>query len=259
MSFFAILSFIPFMLFAANVIGYFLKSSETGMQKLTSFIANNFPGSTGAALDVFNDVVQGSAVYGIIGLVGLAWAGLRVFETVEYTVNRIWRGRGKRSFIQSKLVAAVTIPIIIVFVVVSISLTAFLQSLVEGDIPFLKFSIMDIPIIGKLIAYLLPVPISTMLFTWLYFFLPNRAGHLRSAFYGGLLTSILWEIAKIAFDAYIKHFGPDASVYGSFTSAAVIFLWVYYSSIVVIAGCEFGSLLQHIRENKTLHGYEDFP
>ena len=59
---------------------------------------------------------------------------------------------------------------------------------------------------------------------------------------------MLWETAKLLFDYYVRHFGQGLTVYGSFTSAILLFLWVYYSSFVFLLGAEFGSLLQAVRE-----------
>ena len=82
-----------------------------------------------------------------------------------------------------------------------------------------------------------------MLFAWMYYLLPSKWNHFRSAFYGALLASILWEISKLFFDYYVSHVARFLTIYGSFTSIAVMFLWVYYSAFVVLLGAEFGALL----------------
>ncbi len=250
-SFFAILSFLPFMLLAASILGHVLASSESALNDMIRFIAQNFPGSAASSLEAFKSTARNETVYSIIAILGLLWAGSKVFDVTEYALNKIWRCRRGRSFWISKLVAFICIPTMMVFVLVSILLTTIMQALQHGQIPFLQMSIIDVPILGSLITFLAPLLISTLLFTWLFYLLPNRWGHLRSAFYGALLAALLWEIAKLLFDYYVRHFGQTLTIYGSFTSAILLFLWVYYSAFVVLLGAEFGSLLQAIRERQT--------
>lgn len=247
-SFFAILSFLPFMLLAASVMGHVLSSSETALNDVLAFIAQNFPGAAAASLETLKDTSDHETVYGFIAIIGLLWAGSKVFDVTEYAMNKLWRCRRGRSFWASKLVAFVSIPTMMIFVLVSILLTSVLRALQHGQIPFLQISIIEVPVIGALITFLAPVLISTMLFTLIYYLLPNRWGHLRSAFYGAVLAALLWEAAKLVFDYYVRNFGQSFTVYGSFTSAILLFLWVYYSAFVFLLGAEFGSLLQAVKE-----------
>ncbi len=251
-SFFAILSFLPFMLLAASVLGHVLASSETALRDVLAFIAQNFPGSAATSLEAFKNTSRNETVYGFIAIIGLLWAGSKVFDVTEYAMNKIWRCRRGRSFWASKLIAFVCIPTMMIFVLVSILLTSIMRALQSGQIPYLKISIIDVPVLGALISFLAPLLISTLLFTWIYYLLPNRWGHLRSSFYGALLAALLWEAAKLLFDYYVRHFGQAFTVYGSFTSAILLFLWVYYSAFVVLLGAEFGSLLQAVQERHSL-------
>lgn len=251
-SFFAILSFLPFMLLAASVLGHVLASSETALNDLLKFIAQNFPGTAAASLEAFGNTSRHETVYGFIAIIGLLWAGSKVFDVTEYAMNKIWRCRRGRSFWASKLIAFVCIPTMMVFVLVSILLTTVMRSLQNGQIPFLQMSIIEVPVLGALISFLAPLLISTLLFTWIFYLLPNRWGHLRSAFYGALLAAVFWEAAKLLFDYYVRHFEQVFTVYGSFTSAILLFLWVYYSAFVVLLGAEFGSLVQSVRERHSL-------
>lgn len=251
-SFFAILSFMPFMLLTTSILSSVLASSNTALDDLVNFIGQNFPMTAATTLDVFKDAARHGTIYGIIGLIGLFWAGSKVFDITEYTMNRIWRCRSNRSYWQSKMIAFISIPTMMIFVLVSILLTTLLQLLEHGQIPFLEIAAMDIPVIGTILSFLAPVLISTLLFVLIYYLLPNRWDHFRSAFFGALVAAFLWEIAKLLFDYYVRHFGQIFTVYGSFASLALLFLWVYYSAFVVLLGAELGSLLQTIREHHEL-------
>ncbi len=253
MAFYAALSFLPFMLLATSLLGFFLASSSAALVDINSFIAKNFPEAAATALKVISDTTRGKTIYGLIGLIGVLWGSTRVFAVTEEAMNRIWRTKGRRGFWESRFVAFICIPIMMLFVLISLALTTVLQALADNLVPLVRVNILDAPIIGPVILFGFPILISTLLFTWLYYLLPSRWRHLRSAFFGALLAGILWEIAKLLFDSYVKNFGEWLTIYGSFTSLALLLFWVYYSAFVVLFGAEFGSLLQAVRERGHAH------
>jgi len=249
-SFYALLSFVPFLLLAASVMGFFLASSDQALHDIVNFVSGNFPGAATGALKLFSETVQNKTLYGLLGLIGMLWGSTRVFAVLEEAMSRIWRTRGRRSFWKSRLVAYVCVPIMMLFVTVSLTLTTILQALKDNQLPLLQISIIDIPVLGTIVSYGVPLLISVMLFTWIYYLLPSRWHHLKSAFIGALLAGVLWELAKLVFDYYVRNFGGGFSIYGSFTSLALLFLWVYYSATVVLLGAEFGSMIQLVKERR---------
>ncbi len=168
-------------------------------------------------------------------------------------MNKIWRCRRGRSFWASKLIAFICIPTMMIFVLVSILLTSIMRALQSGQIPYLKVSIIDVPVLGPLISFLAPLLISTLLFTWIFYLLPNRWGHLRSAFYGALLAAVLWEAAKLLFDYYVRHFEPGVhGVRLVYLGDNACFSGCITPHLSFLLGAEFGSLLQALRERHTL-------
>lgn len=249
-SFYALLSFIPFLLLAASIMGFLFASSEQALRDIVMFVAGNFPGAASAALELLSDTVHDKTFYGLLGLIGVLWGSMRVFSVLEEAMNRIWRTRGRRGFWKSRLVAFTCVPIMMVFVTVSLVLTSLLQALKNNQLPLLEISVIDVPIVGSIVSYGVPLLISILLFTWIYYLLPSRWHHLKSAFIGAVLAGLLWEIAKLLFDSYVRNFSEFLTIYGSFTSLALLFLWVYYSAIVVLLGAEFGAMIQLVKERK---------
>jgi membrane protein len=54
----------------------------------------------------------------------------------------------------------------------------------------------------------------------------------------------LWEIAQQLFGWYVSHVARFSMVYGSLSTLAVFFLFVYYSSAILILGGEIAFLLE---------------
>jgi membrane protein len=149
-----------------------------------------------------------------------------------------------RSSWRAYLVPLLCIPFMILFLLVSLILTGLISLAGQGELPLLHIPLLKLPLVGTVISFVVPIIVSTMLFAWMYYLLPSKWSHFKSAFYGALLASVLWEISKLLFDYYVSHLARFLTIYGSFTSIAVMFLWVYYSAFVVLLGAEFGALWQ---------------
>jgi membrane protein len=246
-SFYAILSFVPFLLLAASILSHFYSSSDRAAQDIIAFITENLPLSTSAAIELISAAVKGKTIFGIVGVVGLLWGSISIFLELEYDMNRIWRTVELRSAIRSALVALLCIPFMIVFLLISLSLTGLMSLAEQGEIPILHLPLIKLPLIGSMVSFVVPIIVSALLFAWIYYLLPSKWNHFKSALYGALLASILWEISKLLFDYYVSHVARFLTIYGSFTSVAIMFLWVYYSAFVVLLGAEFGALLYETR------------
>jgi membrane protein len=242
-SFYAILSFVPFLLLAASILSHFYSSSDQAAQNIIAFITGNLPVSAASAIELISAAVKGRTIFGIVGVVGLLWGSVSIFLELEYDMNRIWRAVELRSTMHAFLVALLCIPFMILFLLVSLILTGLISLAEQGTVPVLHVPLLKLPLVGSVISFVVPIIVSTMLFAWIYYLLPSKWNHFKSALYGAMLASMLWEISKLLFDYYVSHVARFPTIYGSFTSIAVMFLWVYYSAFVILLGAEFGALL----------------
>jgi membrane protein len=74
-------------------------------------------------------------------------------------------------------------------------------------------------------------------FSCMFKFLPDVALTWRQVSVGGLCTSLLFVIGKSLIGRYLGS-SAIASVYGAAGSLAVVLVWVYYSSMLVLFGAE---------------------
>jgi membrane protein len=76
---------------------------------------------------------------------------------------------------------------------------------------------------------------------WLLFFLvywrvPGRKVHFRTAAVGATFTAAVYELLKGAFAWYATSVVDYTSAYGGLAVVAMLFFWVYYSAVVFIMG-----------------------
>lgn len=68
--------------------------------------------------------------------------------------------------------------------------------------------------------------------------LPEADLKWRDMWVGAFLTAILFTVGKYLIGMYLAH-GSVASTYGAAGTLVVVFVWVYYSSLLVLFGAEF--------------------
>ncbi|HHS50207.1 MAG TPA: hypothetical protein ENN07_03740, partial [candidate division Zixibacteria bacterium] len=106
LSFYFLMSILPMTLLGLSIFGYILGSPTAAVSAITTFgkIDQIFPEGTLDVEGILADLVMGKQVIGIIGLLMLLWFSGSVFETVEHTVNRVFRVTVKRGFIRRTLI-----------------------------------------------------------------------------------------------------------------------------------------------------------
>ena len=86
--------------------------------------------------------------------------------------------------------------------------------------------------------FALSLGIIALMFAAIYRFLPNTKIEWRDVWVGAFVTSLLFNVGKLALGLYIGK-GAVGSTYGAAGSVLVLLLWVYYSGLIFYFGAEF--------------------
>ena len=78
----------------------------------------------------------------------------------------------------------------------------------------------------------------TLLFAAMFKALPDAVVRWRDAVVGAALTALLFSAGKFAIGLYLGRSDPG-SVFGAAGSLAIVFLWIYYTSMILLFGAEF--------------------
>jgi membrane protein len=100
------------------------------------------------------------------------------------------------------------------------------------------------PILRFILKYLTPYFFTFWMSFLIYKIIPNKKIGFKPALQAAIFTSLLWEIAKQLFGWYVMHLGRFSMVYGSLSTLAIFFLWIYYSSTILLLGGEVAFLLE---------------
>jgi membrane protein len=94
-----------------------------------------------------------------------------------------------------------------------------------------------------------------LMFFAFYKYLPNRHIRAQTASVSALVAAMLFELAKVAFRAYIRHFNPGSLYTGTLAAIAIVIVWVYYAALLFVLGGEVGQVyeLRRVRRLQQLN------
>lgn len=88
------------------------------------------------------------------------------------------------------------------------------------------------------IGWLCSLVIATIIFALIFKVLPDVSIAWPDAWFGGLVTAVLFSIGQALIAVYLSLAGV-ASAYGAAGSLVALLLWVYYSALILLLGAEF--------------------
>lgn len=100
--------------------------------------------------------------------------------------------------------------------------------------------------LGHWLLHYLPVILEFLTFTLAYWLIPHRQVPLRFAVAGGLLATLLFELLKIGFAAYLGNANYQ-QLYSAFAVVPIFMLWLYTAWIIILLGASVASALSAFR------------
>ncbi len=254
MGFMLCIGICPFMLFLTALFGWIGKHSF--MNPIFIFMQNIVPSD---ALDVINTVLNEIFFYskgGIVAVIGFCitlFLSTNTMAIIAKGLNRAYKVKETRNFIYSRLLALVMVFVHTLVLFLSITLIVF------GKV-IIKFLVTYIGMTQHLANIMLfvrwPIAFLTLfILAYLsYYILPDLTGNERlrrhSALPGTIFFCISWLIGSWGFSIYINNLHTYNFVYGTIAGFAIMMMWMYYTSLLILIGGEINSQLYEKLERK---------
>jgi len=248
-SFYALLSFIPFLIIVGAMMGLFIDHLSTPMtspQELTEavkgYLKTIIPYLQDDQVVGFLSLSHHTASLSTVGFVSLAVSASLLFATLSDALARIFATKTIH-FVFTRLIGFLLIVAITIFLFFLHYFSAMVLSVVtimRDQFPAVQ------PIIDFLTGngLLWSIPLIT-LFIIIFFSILVYSFTMAARVYflavvgGALLFSGLWNGAKYLFNVYITKLSSYSIIYGSATWFAAAILWVYYSILLLLLAMEF--------------------
>lgn len=180
----------------------------------------------------------------------LLLTSLMLMATVEKTLNQIWGVSTPRTLVNRFLIfwtALTTGPMLILG---SLALSSYFFSLeIFSSAPAVGW-------LAGLARGMGPILALALAFFLLFAIVPNRVVPWRHALVGAGVTTIMFEIVKYSFGAYVRTFDGYDKIYDAISAVPIFILWIYLLWSVVLLGASFTASLGSFRYRS--HG-ESYP
>ncbi len=248
LTFTTVLSLVPMLTVALAIFSAFPLFS-TFRASLQEYLVQNMLPTTGAAntiMGYLNQFASKSARLSAVGGIALIVTSALTIATIEQAFNQIWRVKRARPLVHRVLVYWAIITLGPLLIGVSITLTTYFASLIN-------IAVDGFPLIASTFSVIISVFLSTIAFTVLYMLIPNQQVDWRDAFWGGLMASIVIEIAKKLFTLYIIKLPTYTVVYGALAVLPIFLLWVYIMWMITLIGAVIAAALPVVRHERWWH------
>ena len=232
---------------AALVSLYGLFSDATTISNHLQLIAGFLPGG---ALEIIGDQVkriagqsQGTLSVAFFGTLALSlWSANAATHSMFDALNIIYKENEKRSFVQLTLrslaftLATLVLVLLAMAGIVVVPVLLRLLGMPEGSAPAL-LSLLRWPLLYMVILSLLAC---------LYRFGPSRTNpRWRWVTWGSALAAGVWIAGSLLLSWYVANFGSYNATYGSLGAVVGFLIWMWLSTIVVLAGAEINAETEH--------------
>jgi membrane protein len=243
LAYYTLLSIAPLIIIAVAIAGMVL-GRGTAQQEVVRLLTDAMGPDAASAVEGW--VQQAAAGGGVASMVGLGLvlvAASRLGAQLRSALNQIWNvevtgPEGLRMIITDYVKKRV-----FAFVVVTASGPILLlvfasRALLTG---FHHFLFANSPLSGVIVQglqLLFSLSVVAFISAGIFRFVPDLRVSWRSAAYGGLLTSLLFNVGNVLIGLYLGQASVSAA-YGAAGSAVVLLLWLQFSAYMFFLGAEF--------------------
>lgn len=253
LSYYAIFSLAPLLILIIAAGGLLLgRQAAQGaiMQQLEGLLGRAGAAAVQSMIEAASKPTKG-VIAAIIGTVTLLFGATGVLAELKAGLNTIWRTQetgGITEVVKRNVVFLGMILGIAFLLIVSLAINAALAmagKFMGGMLPVPE-------VLLQAINFVVAFGVITVLFAAIYKILPNTKIDWHDVWIGAAVTSLLFSIGKLLVGLYIGKL-VAGSVYGAAGSILIVFVWVYYSGLIVYLGAEFTRVYAQNYGSRTGH------
>jgi len=249
-SYYSLVSTVPFLSLLASILGFWLGSFEQGLEatqeQIRQVLPQAVPGLEGSA----RALIQYREVLGIAALVGAVWASTLVFRAIQRAINQMFRAETRKVDLREGLLRGLwewTRPFLLFLFATLLllagfaleSIVALLRGLGPNTVDVIDRILQALPGFSLLTSLAVTAVVFTIVIKGL---IPIRVAW-RSVIIGALVAALGWELARQLFSTYVEMTSSRMSLGGSAAVPIIFMFWVYYVAAVLLFSVELVSVL----------------
>ncbi|MCK5830087.1 MAG: YihY/virulence factor BrkB family protein [Methylococcales bacterium] len=194
---------------------------------------------------------KGGLVAGV-GIIVLFWTVIKVIGNIEESFNYIWNIKKNRPLARKLSDYLSLMMLAPVLLIVSSSITVFIKTKITWLV-----EVIHLPEFGtKLMVYMMgfsPLIIMSLLFIFVFLFIPNQKISAKAGVVAGIVTGILFQMTQSAYLSLQIGVSSYNAIYGSFAALPLFLIWLQLVWMIVLFGCEISFFIHNFesyRHNK---------
>lgn len=233
-SFYALFSIIPLMFLVTAALGFIFGTHAGLLDKVVAMVRESLPYLSERIINDVRGLSSAWKAMGWIGAVTLVWSAEFVLEALAEALTRVFETEQKYGFFRRKV-----INLFVMFLGVAAALLDILTTALSIVLKKFKLKVFDIDLSYYLIQsltfqFILPFLLVSAIVAVIYGILSGPNLNMRYAFYGSLIFSALWEVAKHVFAWYVQNFPSYNKFYGSIGALMLLLIWIFYSACIFL-------------------------
>jgi membrane protein len=180
-------------------------------------------------------------VLGSLGLIFLTYTVITTIQKVETSFNFVWRVQHARNFARrftEYLSVMIAGPILLAVAL------GLLGSALHSPTARWLDSIAPLAWALTGIAGVLPYVIVSVVFVFMYMFIPNIRVEARAALIGGVTAGVVWALVGKIFTSILVSSSTLVAVYSGFAIVLSTLIWVYLSWLILLLGATLAFYVQ---------------
>lgn len=245
MSYMCCLGIFPLMLFLTGVFGW--AGKHEFMRPVFAFMSSILPIDTmGLINTVMKEVMFYSkgGFWAILGFIITLFLTTNMIAIISKGLNRAYKIDETRSFIYTRAIAFVMLCVNTTVLFLTINLIVFGKVLLNFCVTYLNLG-EDVASMWMFLRWPIAFIALYILAFMQYYVLPNLKGSIRlklkSTVPGTFFFCTSWLLGSWGFSIYIDNLHTYNFVYGTIGAFAVLMVWLYYTSILILVGAEINS------------------
>lgn len=248
-----LVAILPLMLAALSIAGLVLTNrSADPAGTLLRYINEVLPGALN--LDDLRGGIE-TLIGQSGGLLSLSsvffiWVATRLVGTLRTALREIFDIRQDRGIIAGKIFDIQMVLAAGTLLAINVALTVVINFFASRGIEVIGLEPDRFEAWTRIYLTVIGVTSIWFMFALMYRYLPARRIPWRTALTSATFTAILFELMKRAFGYYAASLANYRTAYGNFATGIVLFLWIYYGSVVFVLGGEVGQVAAQRRARR---------
>jgi membrane protein len=237
LTFYTLLSIIPILAVAFGIAKGF--GFENHLEKEITHRFSDQPEVASKLIVFAHGMLQNtqSGLIAGIGLIVLFWSVVKLMSNIETSFNAIWKIKIPRSW--SRRVSDYVSMMLFcpLFFGVSSSITVYVTAQLTVFSETSDMWKLVTPLVFTLF-HLFPMIFAWLLFTALYYIMPNTRVPFKAALTAGIIAGTIYQITQWLYIQFQIGLASYGAIYGSFAALPLFLLWLNTSWLIALFGAE---------------------